>query len=80
MKECSVDGTLCARCGEHGHLKDKCKNACVCRNCKTKGRKYDNSVLPPECPEYVRMIEREKARVSDDSDGSVDRSAEQPND
>ena len=30
MRECSVEGRLCERCGESGYLKDKCKIACVC--------------------------------------------------
>lgn len=66
MKECSVDGRLCEKCGESGHLKEGCKNACICRNCKNKGRKCDHSVLATDCPEYVKMLDREKARVSDD--------------
>ena len=65
MRECSVKERLCERCGESGHLRDKCKSACVCRNCKMRGRKADHSVMSQECPEYVRMIERERARVND---------------
>lgn len=66
MKECSVDDKLCEMCGESGHLKDKFKSACFCRNCKLKGRNCDHSILSTECPEYVRMLKREKARRSDD--------------
>ena len=54
------------RCGKNGHLKEKCKSACVCRNCRLKGKKCDHSVLSTECPQYMGMLEREKARVSDD--------------
>ena len=65
IRDCSVKEQLCERCGESGHLRDKCKNACVCRNCNLRGRKSDHSVTPQECPEYIRMIERERARVND---------------
>lgn len=66
MRECSVKERLCEKCGESGHLKDKCRSACVCRNCKMKGRDANHSVLSCDCPDYVRMLEREKARISDD--------------
>lgn len=33
-----------------------------------KGRKCDYSILYTECPEYVRLLERDEARVSDDYD------------
>ena len=65
MRECSVKERLCERCGESGHLRDKCKSACVCRNCKLRGRKADHSLMSQECPKYVRMIERERAQVND---------------
>ena len=39
MRECSIKERLCERCGESGHLRDKCKNECACRNCKLRGRK-----------------------------------------
>ena len=58
MRECIVKEPLCERCGESGHSRDKCKNACVCRNCKLHGRKSDHSVMSQECAEYIRMIER----------------------
>lgn len=63
MKECSVDDRVCERCGENDHLKEKSESVCVCRNFKLKRRRCDRSV---ECPEYVRMLESEKARTSDD--------------
>lgn len=66
MRECSVVGRLCVRCEENGHLKEKCKSACVFRTCRMKGKECDHSVLSTECPEYVRMLEREEARFSDD--------------
>ena len=65
MRECSVKERLCERCGESGHLQDKCKNARVRRNCKLRGRKADHSVMSQEYPEYIRMIERERATVND---------------
>ena len=34
MRECNIKERLCERCGESGHLRDWCKNACICRNCK----------------------------------------------
>ena len=30
MRECTFKKRLCEKCGEIGHLKDKCKNVCVC--------------------------------------------------
>ena len=66
MRECSVESRLCERCGETGHLEEKCKNECVCRNCKLEGKKCDHLVLSTEFPDYVRILEREKARVSDE--------------
>ena len=65
MHECNVKERLCERCGESEHLRDKCKNACVCRNCKLRERKVDHSVMSQACPEYIRMIERERARMND---------------
>ena len=59
MRECSVDGRLC----ESGHLKEKYKSASLCQNCRMKGKKCDHSVLSTECPEYVRMLERESATI-----------------
>ena len=58
MRECNVENRLCEKCGDTEHL--KCKNASVCRNCRLSGKKCDHSVLSVECPEYVRMLEREK--------------------
>ena len=66
MRECTMKERLCENCGESGHLKDKCKSVSVCRNCKLRGKKCDHSVLSAECPEYVRMLVRERARISDD--------------
>ena len=66
MRECNGEKRLCEKCGETGHLKDKCKNASVCRNCRLSGKKSDHSVLFVECPEYVRMLERERLRISED--------------
>ena len=66
MREYSVEGRLCQRCGESGHLKEMCRSVCVCRNCKIKGKRCDQSVLSTDCPEYVRMLDREKARVNED--------------
>ena len=66
MRECNVENRLCEKCGDAGHLKDKCKNASVCRNCRLSGKKSDHSVLSVECPEYVRMLERERLRNGED--------------
>ena len=66
MRECNVENWLCQKCGDTGHLKDKCKNAYVCRNCKLRRKKGDHSVLSVECPEYVRMLERERLRIGED--------------
>ena len=66
MRECNVENKLCGKGGDTGHLKDKCKNASVCRNCRLRGKKSDHSVLSVECPEYVRMLERERLRTSED--------------
>ncbi|CAK9834510.1 Uncharacterized 50 kDa protein in type I retrotransposable element R1DM [Anthophora retusa] len=66
MRECSVKDRLCQQCGESGHLRNDCKKERMCRNCKMKGSKCDHSVMSVECPEYVRVAEREKARISDE--------------
>ncbi|CAK9834361.1 Uncharacterized 50 kDa protein in type I retrotransposable element R1DM [Anthophora retusa] len=66
MRECSMKDRLCQQCGESGHLKNECKKERACRNCKMKGSKHDHSVMSEECPEYVRMSERERSRISDD--------------
>lgn len=66
MRECSMTERLCQKCGETGHLRDKCKKECVCRNCRMKGKDASHSVLSVECPEYVRMLMRERIRISDD--------------
>ena len=62
MREYSIKERLCEHCGESGHLCDKCKNSCGCRNCKLRSRKSDHSVMCQECPEYVRVIESERER------------------
>ena len=64
-RECALKERLCEKCGENGHLKEKCRNVCRCRNCKLRGRKSDHSVMSRECPEYKRMVERERARIDD---------------
>ena len=46
MREFGIKERLCERCGESGHLCDWCKNACICRNCKLRGKKSDHSVMP----------------------------------
>ncbi|CAK9796337.1 Uncharacterized 50 kDa protein in type I retrotransposable element R1DM [Anthophora quadrimaculata] len=66
MRECSMKDRLCQQCGESGHVRSECKKERMCRNCKMKGLKCDHSVMWDECPEYVRMAEREKLRISDD--------------
>ncbi|KAK2574828.1 hypothetical protein KPH14_012922 [Odynerus spinipes] len=66
MRECSVKERLCQRCGESGHLVKECKKQNECRNCKVRGGKCDHSVLSNECPEYVRALGRERARINDD--------------
>ncbi|KAK2574694.1 hypothetical protein KPH14_012939 [Odynerus spinipes] len=66
MRECGVKERLCQQCGEPGHMRNACKNACVCRNCKMKGMNCDHSVMSVECPEYKRMLEREQMRISDE--------------
>lgn len=63
MKEYNVENRR-NKCGENDHLKEKCKSACLCR--RLKGRKCDYWILSAECPEYVRMLEREKMQISDD--------------
>ena len=65
MRDCNVENRLCEKCGHTGHLKDNGKNASVCRNCRLSGKKSDHSVLSVECPEYVRMLERERWRISE---------------
>lgn len=66
MRECSVNERLCQKCGESGHLREACKKEDACRNCKMKGSKCDHLVLSVECPEYVRMLNRKRMRISDD--------------
>lgn len=66
VRECNMKERLCEKCGETGHLKERCKNECVRRNGKQKGRKCDHPVMSLECPEYVRMAERERLCISDD--------------
>ncbi|CAK9816194.1 Uncharacterized 50 kDa protein in type I retrotransposable element R1DM [Anthophora plagiata] len=66
MRECSVKDRLCQQCGESGHLRSECKKERMCRNCKLKGAKCDHSVMSDECPEFLRMAERERVRISDD--------------
>ena len=61
IRECNIK-RLCKWCGESRHLCDKCKNACICRNCELRGRKSDHSVMSQECQEHVRMVERERER------------------
>ena len=61
-----MDARLCEKCGKSGHLKDKCKSAWIYRNYKLKGRNSDHLVLSTEYPEYIRILEREKARVNND--------------
>ena len=65
MRQCKVKNRLCEKCGDTGHLKDNGKNASVCRNCRLSGKKSDHSVLSVECPENVRMLERERWRISE---------------
>lgn len=62
-KECKEKDSVCQKCGETGHLKSACKKSECCRNCKIKANKCDHSVTSLECPEYVRMVERERMRI-----------------
>lgn len=41
-----------------------CKRGSICRNCEIHGDKCDHSVLSNMCPEYMKALEREKARIS----------------
>ena len=66
MRECNVENRLREKSGDSGHLKDKCKNATVCRNCRLRRKKCYHSVLSVECPEYVRMQERDRFRIGED--------------
>lgn len=64
MRECGMKERLCQKCCEEGHLMRDCKKETVCRNCKMKGSKCDHSILSDVCPEYLRILEREKLRIS----------------
>ncbi|CAL1672364.1 unnamed protein product [Lasius platythorax] len=66
MRECGEKERLCQKCGQNGHIMKDCKRECVCRNCKLRGSKCDHSVLSEECPEYIRALARERARVNDE--------------
>lgn len=63
MKDCRMKERVCLRCGEGGHLSKDCKKLECCRNCRIKGMNGDHSVLSVECPEYRRMLERERERI-----------------
>ncbi|KMQ94800.1 golgin subfamily a member 4-like protein [Lasius niger] len=67
MRECDEKEQLCQKCGQSGHIMKECKREreCVCRNCKLRGSKCDHSVLS-ECPEFMRTLARERARVHDE--------------
>lgn len=63
-RECKEKESICQKCSESGHLRNECKKSVLCcRNCRMKGNESDHSVMSVECPEYVRMAERERARV-----------------
>lgn len=59
-------GKLCRKCGEKSHMFADCRGIECCVNCKMKGLPSEHSVLSVSCPEYVRMIERMKTRISND--------------
>lgn len=62
-RECKEKESVCQKCGECGHLRFACKKSECCRNCKIKGKRSDHSVMSQECPEYVRMVARERERI-----------------
>lgn len=64
MRECGMKERLCQKCCEEGHLMRDCKKESVCRNCKVKGSRCDHSILSDVCPEFLRILEREKLRIS----------------
>lgn len=66
MRECSEKERLCQRCGQGGHMMKECRKDRVCRNCKMRGNKCDHSILSDVCPEYMRALGRERARVNDE--------------
>lgn len=63
LRECSSKERLCHRCGEEGHLAKDCKSESKCRNCRIRGREHSHSVMSAECPEFLRVYERERMRV-----------------
>lgn len=66
MRECSVKERLCQKCGDSGHMMKECRKECICRNCKFKGNTCDHSVLSNACPEFIRALQREKAKINDE--------------
>lgn len=64
MRECGVKERLCQRCCGSGHLIKDCKKESMCGNCKARGKKCDHSVMSNKCPEFVRLLERERLRVN----------------
>lgn len=66
MKEYRT-GRLCRKCCDGDHLVVNCKKIECCDiNCKMKDLPSDLSMLSIVCPEYVRVIERMKERISND--------------
>lgn len=58
MKECRMKEKVCLRYRDCGHLSKDCKGSERCRNC-ARGLRCDHRF----CPEYRKMLEREKAKI-----------------